>query len=68
MKGQLCGVNQTGYLFLAEDLWKVNHLLRIGGLGNAPASLQYLNIKETQGCHRWVTVFATSFQRVNSAA
>jgi hypothetical protein len=46
VKGKLCRVNQTRNLFLAEYLRKVQNLLRIRRLGNTPASLQHLNIKE----------------------
>ena len=49
MKGKLRRVNQTRDLLLAEYLRKVKNLLRIGRLGDAPASLQHLNIEEAQG-------------------
>src|SRR5580692_2681854 len=46
MKGKLGCVNQTRDFVLAEYLGQVQDLLRIRRLGNAPASLQNLNIEE----------------------
>src|SRR5208282_4671381 len=43
-----CRVNQTRDLLRAEYLGKVKHLLRIGRLCDAPASLQYLDVEEAQ--------------------
>jgi hypothetical protein len=48
MKGRVRGVDQARNLFLAEYLWKVANLLRIGRLGDAPAALQHVNVEETQ--------------------
>ena len=48
MKGKLCRVDQTRDFFLAQHLRQVQNLLRIRRLGNAPASLQHLNIEEAQ--------------------
>jgi hypothetical protein len=39
MEGKLCRVDRTRDLLLAEYLRKMQHLLGIGCLGNAPASL-----------------------------
>src|ERR1017187_9409853 len=48
MKGGIRGVDQARNLLLAEYLWKVTHLLRIGRLGAAPAAFQHVNVEETQ--------------------
>src|ERR1017187_9008603 len=48
MKGGIRGVDQARDLLLAEYLWKVTHLLRIGRLGAAPAAFQHVNVEETQ--------------------
>ena len=45
MKGKLCRVDQTRDFFLAEYLGQVQNLLRIRRFGNAPASLQHLDIE-----------------------
>jgi integrase/recombinase XerD len=50
MKGRLCRVDQSCDFFRAEYLGQVQNLLRIRRLGNAPTSLQHLNIEETQRC------------------
>ena len=49
MNGAGCRLDQTSHLFLAEYLREMQNLLRIGRLGDAPASLQYLHIEKTQG-------------------
>jgi hypothetical protein len=46
MKGKLGRLNQTRDFVLTEYLRQVQNLLRIRRLGNAPASLQNLNIEE----------------------
>ena len=48
MKGCIRGVNQSPDFFLAEYSGKVTHLLRIGRLGDAPATLQHVNVEEAQ--------------------
>ena len=50
MKGDSCCIDQTSDLFWAEYLREMQNLFRIGRLGDAPASLQHLDIKEAQGC------------------
>src|ERR1035438_10684252 len=45
MKGGIRGVDQSRHLLLAEYLWKVTHLLRIGRLGDAPAALQHAKVE-----------------------
>jgi len=50
MKGELRSIDESRYFFLAEHLWQMQNLLRIRRLGDALASLQYLNIEEAQGC------------------
>jgi hypothetical protein len=46
VEGKLCRINQTRDLLLAEYLGQMQNLLRIGPLGDAPARLQHLNLKE----------------------
>lgn len=46
MKGELCPVDQTRHLFLAQHLRQMQNLLWVRCLGNTPASLQHLNIEE----------------------
>jgi hypothetical protein len=48
LKGSLRRIDKTRYLLLTEDLWKMKNLLRIGSLGDTPASLQHLDVKEAQ--------------------
>src|ERR1019366_3983175 len=48
MKGAIGSVDQTCYFLLAEYRWKMTHLLRIGRLGNAPASLQHVDVEKAQ--------------------
>src|ERR1700692_3084823 len=48
LKGRLRGIDQTSDLLLTEDLRKMQDLLRIGRLGNAPAPLQHLDVKKAQ--------------------
>jgi len=48
MKGRVCGLNQSRDFFLTEYPWKATQLLRIGRLGNAPATLQHVNVKGAQ--------------------
>ena len=49
MKGDSSRLDQTSDLLLAEYLREMQNFLGIGRLGNAPASLQHLDIKEAQG-------------------
>lgn len=49
MKGRLRCIDQTCYFFRTEHLRQVQNLLRVWGLGDAPAFLQNLGIEETQG-------------------
>lgn len=48
MKRRLCRIDQSSNLLLAEDLRKPQHLLRIRCLGDAPASLQHLDVEEAK--------------------
>ena len=48
MEGCIRRLNQSRDFFLTEYPWKVTHLLRIGRLGNAPATLQHVDIEEAQ--------------------
>jgi hypothetical protein len=48
LKGRFRGIDQTCDLLLAQDLRKVQDLLRIRSLGCTPASLQDLDVKEAQ--------------------
>src|SRR5215470_5192394 len=48
MVGSAGGINQCGYLFLAENRRQVNGLLVIGGLGDAPGRLKRLDVEKTQ--------------------
>src|SRR5271166_2095864 len=48
MKGEFGRIDQPRDLFLAEYLRKMKHLLGIGRLCDAPASLQYVDIEEAQ--------------------
>jgi hypothetical protein len=48
VKGHLCCVDESRNFFLAEHLWQMQNLLGIRSLGNAPASLQHLNMEETR--------------------
>src|SRR6266851_2845396 len=48
MKGCLCSIDQTRDFLFAEHLRKVQHLLRIRCLGDAPAPLQDLDVKEAK--------------------
>ncbi len=50
MKWKLCRVDQACDFFLAEYLGQVQNLLRIRRFGNAPASLQHLDIEKAQSC------------------
>src|ERR1700730_8771226 len=50
MKGKLCRVDQTRHFVLAQHLRQVQNLLRIRRFGNAPASLQHLDIEKAQSC------------------
>src|SRR5271157_894675 len=46
MKGEFGRIDQPRDLFLAEYLRKMKHLLGIGRLCDAPASLQYVDVEE----------------------
>jgi hypothetical protein len=46
MKGRLCRIDQPCDLLLAEHLRHAQHLLRMGRLGNASATLQHLDEEE----------------------
>jgi hypothetical protein len=48
LKRCLGRIDQLRHFLLAEDLRKPEHLLRVGRLGGGPASLQNLDVKETQ--------------------
>src|SRR5665213_757403 len=48
LKGRLGRIDQTSYFRLTEDLWQMQFLLRLGCLGDAPASLQHLDIQKPQ--------------------
>ena len=48
MKGCIRRLNQSRDFFLTEHPGKVTHLLRIGRLGDAPATLQHVNVEEPQ--------------------
>ncbi len=48
MKRCVRSFNESRDFFLAEYPWKVPHLLRIGRLGDAPATLQNVNVEEAQ--------------------
>src|ERR1700733_3030741 len=50
MKGCIRRFNQSCDFFLTEYPGKVAHLLRVGGLGNAPATLQHVDVEEPQSC------------------
>src|SRR6266851_2385475 len=50
MKGRLCSIDKTSDFLLAEHLWQVQHLLRVGSLSDTPGSLQHLNVEEAQSC------------------
>src|SRR5271169_4995803 len=47
MKGCIRRLNQSRDFFLTEDPWKVTHLLRVGRLSNAPATLQHVDVEES---------------------
>jgi hypothetical protein len=68
VKGKLCRIDQTCDFFLAEHLRQVQNLLRIRRLGNAPASLQYLDVQKRSAASFWVTVFGASFHSRNIVA
>src|ERR1035438_4157616 len=48
LKRRLSRIDQACNFLLTEDLRKVKHLLRVGSLGGAPASLQDLDVEEAQ--------------------
>src|SRR6202453_2398353 len=47
MKRRVRGLNQSRDFFLTENPRKMTHLLRVGCLGDAPATLQHVDVEET---------------------
>ena len=69
MKRSIGRVDQSRDFFLTEHPGKVTHLLRIGRLGDAPATLQHVNVEEAQSdASRRMTVFGLNLNWVNRAA
>jgi len=50
MKRSIGRVDQSRGFLLTEHPGKATHLLRIGRLGNAPATLQHVNVEEPEQC------------------
>src|SRR5229473_3557580 len=48
MQRRASRIDELRHFLLAEDRWQVNGLLRVGRLGNAPGSLERLDVEKAQ--------------------
>ncbi len=68
LKRRLGRFDKTSNFRLGHDLPQVQHLLRVGRLGGAPAALEHLDIQKRNATSRCATVFGAGFQVRNIAA
>src|SRR6266481_7098198 len=48
MQRRASRIDELRHILLAEDRWQMNGLLRVGRLGNAPGSLERLDVEKAQ--------------------